>query len=62
MDWSLLRPSFPKEFDRTSNQEGPTVFDTYKQYTLWDSVCNHSINPYFNIFTEYKYLVKEDDE
>ena len=25
---------------------------------LWDSGCTHSINPYFEIYTEYKNLEK----
>ena len=40
----LLRPSFPKAFTGTNNQDFLTVFDTYTQYMLWDSRCTHSIH------------------
>ena len=57
-DRSLLRPGFPKAFTVTKNQEGPTIFDTSTWYTLWYLVCTHSANPYFDLCTEYKPLVK----
>ena len=33
-DLSLVRPSTPKDFTETNNQEGLTAFDTSKWYTL----------------------------
>ena len=53
-DQSLLRPILPTTFSRTNNQYGPNKFDTSTWYTLWDSGCNHFINPYFEIYTKYK--------
>ena len=60
-DRSLLRPILTKAFAGTKNQEVPTVFETSTRYTLWDSGCTHSINPYFELYTEYKHLEQEDD-
>ena len=51
-------PHPPMAFARTNNQEVPDTFETSMQYTLWDSGCTHSINPNFDIYTEYKYLDK----
>ena len=31
------------------------------QYMLWDSGCTHSINPHFEIYTQYKPLEEGDD-
>ena len=31
------------------------------RYTLWDSGCTHSINPYFELYTELKNLEKVND-
>ena len=59
-DLSLLNPRFTKAFTGTNNKEGQTVSDNSTRYTLWDSGYNHSINPYFDLYTEYKPLGKED--
>ena len=48
-DLYLLRYSLPKEFSRNNKQKSPNNFDTSTRYTLWDSGCTHSINPYFEI-------------
>ena len=61
MDQSLLRLRYPKSFTGPNNQEDPTVFDTFMRYTLWDLGCTHSVNTYFELYTEYKPLGKEDD-
>ena len=37
------------------------MFETSMPYKLWYSGCTHSINPYFEIYTEYKPLEKEVD-
>ena len=58
-DRSLLRSILPKAFTVTNNQESPTIFYASTRYTLWDSGCTHSINHYFDIYTEYKTLGKE---
>ena len=44
-----------------NNQEGPTTFDTFTRYMLWDSGCTKSVYPYFEIYTQYKHLEKGDD-
>ena len=31
------------------------------RYTLWYSRCNHPINPYFELYTQYKPLEKGDN-
>ena len=56
----LLCSSLPKAFTGNNNQEGQTNSDTYTRYTLLDSGCTHSINPYFETYTEYKLLLKGD--
>ena len=53
---SLNRLSLSKAFTGTKNQEVPTNFETSTQFTLWDSGCTHSINTYFELYTEYKHL------
>ena len=60
-DISLLRHRFPKKFTGINNQEGAIIFETSTRYTLWDSVCTHYINPYFDLYIEWKILGKEDD-
>ena len=45
----------------TNNQEGLTNFDTYTEYMPWDSEWTESINPCFEIYTQYKPLEKGDD-
>ena len=60
-DQSLLRPIPPKAFSRSNNQEVSTTFDTSTRYTIWDSGCTHYINPYFEIYTQYKPLEKGYD-
>ena len=52
MDRSLLCTILPKDFNGTNNQDTPTDFDTSMSYTLWDSGCAHSINPYIELYTE----------
>ena len=51
----------PKAFVGTNNQEVPTSFYTSTRYTIWDSGCTHYINPYFEIYTQYKPLEKGYD-
>ena len=48
-------------FSGTNNQEVPTKFGTSNRYTLWESGCTHFINPYFELYTQYKPLEKGDD-
>ena len=48
-------------FVGTNNQEVPTSFYTSTRYTIWDSGCTHYINPYFEIYTQYKPLEKGYD-
>ena len=43
------------------NQEVPTNVDTSTQYALWYSLCTHSINPYFELYTDYTHLEKGDN-
>ena len=52
----LLSPRLPKAFTGTNTQEGLTIFDTSTQYTFLYSGCTHSINPYFELYTEYNPL------
>ena len=56
---NCLTPS--TSFTRTKNLEVLTNFDTSTLFTLWDSVCTHSINPYFQLYTEYKPLDWSDN-
>ena len=58
---SLLCTNLPKTLSGTNNQDGPTDVDISIRYTLWDSGFNPSINPYFELYTEYKPLEKGDD-
>ena len=51
----------PEAFTGKNNKEVPTVLDTSRCYTLWDSICTKSKNPYFKIYSDYKHLGKEDD-
>ena len=51
-DQSLLRTRPPKSFTWTNNQEGPNFFHTSMRYILWDLGCTHSINPYFDLYTD----------
>ena len=48
-------------FSRTNNQYFPINFDNSTQYNICESVWAHSINPYFELYTHYKYLEKGDD-
>ena len=43
----------PMSFSGTKNQESLIKFDTSTRYKLWDSGCTHSVNPYFDLYTEY---------
>ena len=38
-----------------------TTFKTATWYTIWNSVCTHSINPYFELYTQCKTLENGDD-
>ena len=44
-------PQPPKYVCRNKNQECPTNFDTSMWCTLYELVCTHSTNPYFDIYT-----------
>ena len=57
----LLRPSLPTELSGETNQEDLTTFDTATRYKLWDSGCTHSVNPYFELYIQYKSLEKWKD-
>ena len=57
----LLRPSFPAAFSGETNQYDLTTFDTATRYTLWYSGCTHSVNPYFELYIQYKSLEKGND-
>ena len=46
------------EFAATRKHNGPTTFDNYTRYMLWESGCTHSINGYFELYTHYKPLEK----
>ena len=48
-------------FAQTNKQEDTTTFDTYTYYTLWHSGCTHSINTYYELYTNYKLLEKGND-
>ena len=60
-DQYLLRPSLPTTLTETNNQEGPTAFDTSTRYMIWESGWTHSINYYFELYTQYRPLSKWDD-
>ena len=58
---SIPHTSLPMELSKANNQYIPNTFDTYMQYMLWESGCTHYINPYFELYTQYKPLMKGDD-
>ena len=60
-DQSILCTSLPTAFSGTNNQDGPTTFDTSTRYTLWDPGCTQSVNPYFELYTQYKTPEKGDN-
>ena len=51
-------PHPPTAFSGTNNQKGPNTFEKSTRYIIWDSGCTHSINPYFEIYIQYKPLDK----
>ena len=60
-DQSILSTSLPTVFAGKNNEDSPTVFYTSTNYMLWESGCTHYINPYFELYIEYKPLEKGDD-
>ena len=46
---------------RNEQPGGSDHFFTSTQYMLWESGCTHSINLYFDLYTELKNLDKRDD-
>ena len=59
-DTNNPQPS-PTAFVVTNIQDGTTTFDTSMWYTIWYSQFTHSINPYFELYMQYKPLHKGDD-
>ena len=48
-----MTPRHTMKFYGTNTQEYTITFDTSTRYTLWDLGCTHSVNYYFDLYTEY---------
>ena len=57
-DLSQLYHSLIKAFTVTNNHDVQTTLYTSTWYMFWDSGCTHYINPYFDLYIDYKPLEK----